>query len=100
MPSSRPCGHDLQVYNPYDLVVVKKADVDPHYFYTITQTGVTHMWGGLVYELVPHYEWIRDAELYSVLKKLVLFAKRPLFTVRVSYQEWLQWSRIPVCTAV
>ncbi|KAJ9507154.1 hypothetical protein QJQ45_004843 [Haematococcus lacustris] len=74
-----------EVYNPYDLVVVKKADVDPHYFYTITQTGVTHMWGGLVYELVPHYEWIRDAELYSVLKKLVLFAKRPLFT---AFRKW------------
>lgn len=30
----------MQVYNPYDLVVVKsKEDVDPQFFYVLTQTG-------------------------------------------------------------
>jgi hypothetical protein len=29
-----------QVYNPYDLVVVKsKEEVDPQFFYVLTQTG-------------------------------------------------------------
>lgn len=39
------------------------------------------MWNGIAYDLTPHHEWIRDAELFSVLKRLVMFAKRPLFMV-------------------
>ncbi len=72
----------LQAYNPYDLVVQAPEGVDRSFFFLITQSGVTHMWGGVAYELVPHHEWIRDAELFAVLKKLVLFGKHELFKVR------------------
>lgn len=43
--------------------------------------GVTHMWGGVAIELVAHHEWIRNAEMYAVLKKLVFFGKQRLFLV-------------------
>lgn len=75
----------MQDYDPYDLVVVDRADVEPSFFYVLTQTGVTHMWGGVAYDLTPHHEWIRDAELFAVLKKLVLFKKRPLF---IAFRTW------------
>ncbi len=70
-----------QAYNPYDLVVLSPDSVDRSFFFIVTQSGVTHMWGGVAYELVPHHVWIRDAELFAVLKKLVLFKKHALFTV-------------------
>lgn len=39
------------------------------------------MWGGQAYELVRHHEWIRNAEMFSILKKLVFFNKQTLFLV-------------------
>lgn len=73
---------NLQEYNPYDLVVVERNQVDPYFHFVVTQMGVTHMWGGVAYDLTPHHEWIRDAELFSILKKIVLFKKYILFQVR------------------
>jgi len=44
--------------------------------------GVTHMWGGKAYELCPHHEWVRNAEMFSILKKRsVLFSKGTLLLV-------------------
>jgi len=48
------------------------------------QMGVTHMWNGVAIELVPHHEWIRNAELFAILKKLVFFKKQRLFLVSQS----------------
>jgi len=48
---------------------------------TFMQMGVTHMWGGVASELSPHHEWIRSAELFAILKKLVFFKKQRLFLV-------------------
>eukprot|EP00967_Tisochrysis_lutea_P013616 scaffold15232_cov19-Tisochrysis_lutea.AAC.1 len=48
------------------------------------QMGVTHMWNGVAHELIPHHEWIRNAELFAILKKLVFFKKQRLFLVGAS----------------
>ena len=49
--------------------------------YLCLQTGVTHVWGGVAYELVPHHQWFRDCEMFSVLKKLTMFRMSELFQV-------------------
>lgn len=77
-PPSPPC----QEYNPYDLEVVDQARVDPNFFFIFTQTGVTHMWGGIAYELTPYHEWVRQREIFEVLKKLVMFKSYLVFEVR------------------
>ncbi len=71
----------MQEYNPYDLVIVDQTKVDLYFHYIMTQTGVTHMWGGAAYELTPHHEWVRDSEIFCILKKLVMFKKYLLFQV-------------------
>ncbi|GAX79832.1 hypothetical protein CEUSTIGMA_g7272.t1 [Chlamydomonas eustigma] len=72
-------------YNPYDLVVVEPTQADPSSHFLISQQGVTHMRDGQAYELVPHYEWVRNQGVFSVLKKLVMFKKRALFH---AFRKW------------
>ncbi len=50
---------------------------------THAQMGVTHMWGGMAYELSPHHEWARCRNIFNVLKKLVLFKKHRMWLVGV-----------------
>jgi hypothetical protein len=56
--------------------------------------GVVHMWNGVAADLVPHHEWIRHAELFSVCKKLRFFRKHQLFVVS-SDHPWCS-TRFPI----
>ncbi|GFR50873.1 hypothetical protein Agub_g13161, partial [Astrephomene gubernaculifera] len=72
-------------YNPYDLVVVDRARVDPRHHYVLTQSGVTQMLGGTAQELQPFHAWQRDRNLFTVLRKLVFFKHNEVF------QAFWQW---------
>eukprot|EP00798_Chlamydomonas_sp_ICE-L_P030125 gene30125-35105_t len=76
---------NLREYNPYNLVIVERNQVYPHFHFVMSQTGVTHMWGGLAYELVPHHQWYREAQIFSILKRLVIFKKNELFH---AFRKW------------
>jgi hypothetical protein len=40
------------------------------------------VWGGVAYELLPHSVWVRDAELFAILKRRLFFSKYQLFKAR------------------
>ncbi|KXZ44406.1 hypothetical protein GPECTOR_68g377 [Gonium pectorale] len=83
-PDSSP-GAGGKEYNPYDLLVVDRSQVDPRHHYVLTQSGVTQMLGGHAQDLQPFHAWQRDRNLFTVLRKLVFFKHN-----EVSQAFW-QW---------
>lgn len=71
-------------YAPYELEVLPKAPtVGP--FYTVTPTGVTLHAKGQPAELVPMTQWLRERELFALLRSIPFFNQ---YIVRRAYSLW------------
>ncbi|KAK9828903.1 hypothetical protein WJX72_002692 [[Myrmecia] bisecta] len=59
-------------FRPYDLVVVRREDVEPEHF-NISAAGVMHIRKGMQSEFTPLGEWMRESALFSLLTKINYF---------------------------
>ncbi|KAG1670008.1 hypothetical protein FOA52_011164 [Chlamydomonas sp. UWO 241] len=92
-------------YNPYDLLVVAEAQINPAFYFILSQTGVTMMWDGTAYEQTSHSDWMRDRKMFELWKKLVMFKRyyvfQPVMRDRKMFELWkkLVCSRGTACSS-
>lgn len=61
-------------YNPYSLMIVSHSERNPHSYYTMSASGVTHFIGGEA-EFTPLDQWIREYEKFSCIAGINFFKK-------------------------
>ena len=74
---------DLKVYRPYDLEVVTLPDY-PIEHYTMSPSGIVHVYPGEPSECIPLHSWMRQSLNFSVLRNIPFYKyylHRKAFTV-------------------
>eukprot|EP00955_Chlamydomonas_euryale_P020976 222402-Chlamydomonas_euryale.AAC.2 len=56
------------------------------------------MWDGVVHEFVPHHIWVRDREIFEILKKLAMFKQYHTFQLP-GHTKLLSWPEIRAAAA-
>ena len=71
-------------YTPYDLSILDGPPATGSY-YTITPTGVTLHAKGQTAELTPMSDWIREREVYELIRKIPFFQQ---YIICRAYRLW------------
>jgi hypothetical protein len=80
-------GTTSNSYHPYDLMLVKHAEIDPNNFYTISSTGIQHVVNGLS-EFTPLARWEAEYEAFTALRQKKTFSQ---FRSVILYVQWRFW---------
>ena len=80
-------------YAPYELEVLPQAPALGTYF-TVTPTGVTQYAKGQASEMTPMADWLRERELFSLLRSIPFFNQ---YILRRAYNAWKAARPLPSC---
>ena len=72
-------------YAPYELEVLPAAPAGTAHYFTVTPTGVTLHAKGQPAELTPMTQWLRERELFGLLRSIPFFRQ---YILRRAFDLW------------
>ena len=91
---AKSCRARLSVlFRPYDLVVVRREEIEPEYF-TISATGVMHIRKGVQSDFTPLGEWMREKTMFDLISKIKYFRT---YLVGRCFRRWKQVRHCSSC---